>query len=390
MEHSPDSPTWVDAQPFLRRVCDGMAVGELLHTPAFSLFQSMTAIEIGDPKMDIGLRKGRQDGANTSEPDDPDALIAAGRAPLALPPRSLAALMDRLLCMEVAWHAGGLLPTTVFSSLYMLRTMRLKESPALHAYCLGVRASCTAACDAVVGGQVCEEEDLCVHAFNIRLDPPGQEAMTAAAAALRGAEAAVSRGDTGGGDCSAALLARLRFRRLVIEIFQRLADPSEMGVETAAALCLKAYAELERIAETAGPEEEETEQGGDLSYTALGFVPEINRKHMGMAPPRTSTPLPLRKAVAWWSSALKLLAGTCTSLLAVKGDWQELKRVVGRLAGGAAPALVRSLVHIQLAKPLAARGRQILFVSFSSCVHLVLCPTHMPTVDISDTKPPTV
>lgn len=105
---------WLDAQPFLARVCDGMALGELLHGENFSLFDSMTAIEIGDVKMDIGLR--RDAGVPTAE-----ELVASGAAPLDLPPPALLALMDRLLAMEATWHGGAMLPQTVYSSLYMLQ-----------------------------------------------------------------------------------------------------------------------------------------------------------------------------------------------------------------------------------------------------------------------------
>jgi hypothetical protein len=108
---------WLDAQPLLAAVCDGMAVGELLHGPAFSLFESTTAIEIGDPKMDIGLNREQQ-------PQSADELIAAGGAPVELPPPLLLALMDRLLCLEATWHAGSMLPQTVFCSLHMLQTDR--------------------------------------------------------------------------------------------------------------------------------------------------------------------------------------------------------------------------------------------------------------------------
>lgn len=50
---------WLDAQPYLGHVCAGMGVGELLHGPSFSLFDSTTAIEIGDPKMDMGMHRRR-------------------------------------------------------------------------------------------------------------------------------------------------------------------------------------------------------------------------------------------------------------------------------------------------------------------------------------------
>lgn len=111
----PGSPVkWLDCQPFLARVCDGMALGELLHGENFSLYDSMTAIEIGDVKMDIGLR--RDAGVPTAE-----ELVASGAAPLDLPPTALLALMDRLLAMEATWHSGAMLPQTVYSSLYMLQ-----------------------------------------------------------------------------------------------------------------------------------------------------------------------------------------------------------------------------------------------------------------------------
>ena len=50
---------WLDAQPYLGHLCAGMGVGELLHGPSFSLFDSTTAIEIGDPKMDMGMHRRR-------------------------------------------------------------------------------------------------------------------------------------------------------------------------------------------------------------------------------------------------------------------------------------------------------------------------------------------
>lgn len=112
-----DGDQWLDAQPLLRRVCDGMAPGELLHGPSFSLLESTTAIEIGDPKMDIGLHR-------EQETRSIEELIATGGAPVALPPPLLLATMDRLLCLETAWHTGSMLPQTVFTSLYMLQPDR--------------------------------------------------------------------------------------------------------------------------------------------------------------------------------------------------------------------------------------------------------------------------
>lgn len=105
--------SWLDAHQFLERVCAGMGVGELLHGETFSLYDSMTAIEIGDVKMDTGL-------ARDSAVGSPEELIAAGGAPTDLRGEQLLALFDQLLAWEATWHQHSMLPQTVFTSLYML------------------------------------------------------------------------------------------------------------------------------------------------------------------------------------------------------------------------------------------------------------------------------
>ena len=84
---------------------------------------TQSAIEIGDPKMDLGARRHQDVGT-------PEELIASGHAPIDLSAPQLLNLMDQLMVMEAAWHGGGMLPQTVFTSLYMLQTDR----------CFGARA----------------------------------------------------------------------------------------------------------------------------------------------------------------------------------------------------------------------------------------------------------
>jgi hypothetical protein len=106
----------IDVQPFLETVCDGMQVGELLCKDDFNLHNAMIALEIGDPKMDVGLRRG--DTRSLEE------LIAAGLAPVDISLESQLSVIDKLMCMEDTWHNGVVMSQTVFTSLYLLDTER--------------------------------------------------------------------------------------------------------------------------------------------------------------------------------------------------------------------------------------------------------------------------
>lgn len=107
----------VDVQPFLQRVCDSMAMDEMVHDKQFSLFDAMNAIEIGDPKMDIGLLHERP-AATVAE------LAHAGLAPVDVNEKTIVAIGDRLMQMEATWQSGSVLGMTVFTSLYILDPRR--------------------------------------------------------------------------------------------------------------------------------------------------------------------------------------------------------------------------------------------------------------------------
>ncbi|KAL4459016.1 hypothetical protein ABPG75_013881 [Micractinium tetrahymenae] len=335
---------WVDAQPFLAAVCAGMGVGELLHGETFSLFDSTTAIEIGDAKMDVGLNRNEEIG--TAE-----ELIAGGAAPASLPPRPLLAVMDRLLVLEATWHAGSMLPQTVFTSLYMLQPDRLSANAPLHAFCLALRSACSLCVDMAHAGSVTEDEDFFVHTFGIKmLDLPGDKPIKAALQALATAEEqleqrlAAEQAEQLSEELAAALLARVRFRRLVLEALHCLQQYSQAGVEQARRYCQLAEAQLKLVADTASlaaPVEE-----------APGFVQDVNRRHMGLVPPRPVQALSFQHAVEHWHGLLRGLASALHSLLFVRGSWPALRATLVDFASKNHHSVVRSAMHLQLIKPL--------------------------------------
>lgn len=46
--------SWVPVAGLLEAASSELEVGQLLHTSVFNLFEAMSAVEIGNPKMDAG------------------------------------------------------------------------------------------------------------------------------------------------------------------------------------------------------------------------------------------------------------------------------------------------------------------------------------------------
>lgn len=102
-----------DVEAVLERIRLDLDVGELFASPAFDLTNAMTAMEIGDPKMDPGMH--RYDQKTLSE------RIAGGEAPVHFDNTvDVLAIMDRLLQLEIGWHDHYMLSQTVYTCLYMM------------------------------------------------------------------------------------------------------------------------------------------------------------------------------------------------------------------------------------------------------------------------------
>lgn len=114
-----DADCWYDAQSVLRDITSHLQHGQMFHSEHFSLFEAMSAVEIGDPKMDAGL--------DTASAPTPEDLIEQGLAPLDLTGPQLIATLDRLAAMQASWHSGNSIAQTVFVCLYMLKPDRCRN-----------------------------------------------------------------------------------------------------------------------------------------------------------------------------------------------------------------------------------------------------------------------
>ncbi|THH13088.1 hypothetical protein EW146_g7094 [Bondarzewia mesenterica] len=95
-----------DVTDLFREAADNMEPGTVLLTDGFTLMDSMSAIEIGEPRLDTGMEldEERRPPFNPLTP---------------LLPEELCYIMDRTFSCEMEWHAGNTLTQTVYTLLYV-------------------------------------------------------------------------------------------------------------------------------------------------------------------------------------------------------------------------------------------------------------------------------
>eukprot|EP00898_Chlorokybus_atmophyticus_P008315 jgi/Chlat1/8485/Chrsp80S07932 len=398
LSSDPWAPRWADASSFVERVCAEMKVGQLLHGENFSLYESMSALEMMDPKMDAGMHGGGYPSI--------DEALAASVAPVDLSIAQTIDVMDELLSCEATWHQGHSLAQTVYTCLYMHRPELTSPNLYLHAYCCAVRTACNTVCAAMNRARVHEEEDFATHTFGLPVDPGGTDAKTAAFLDLAEKQLTRLLRLAQGGDSSrrkadahleplqanplleeaycSALLARIRFRkaRLTVSavcllcyqcyqlagsrhmlhvigivsnmpsrqtlqsVWTALDEPRHKGLETARKHIATAKAELADVRTTrkacqplAGDSETQS------SSSVPGFDPAANHKLLAPAPPRRVDILPTEKAFDHFDGLLDDLhaALAVTEVSTIPALEDVLIRYARRQPGPVALARVRLL-----------------------------------------------
>ncbi|KAI0162624.1 Mak10 subunit, NatC N-terminal acetyltransferase-domain-containing protein [Pestalotiopsis sp. NC0098] len=89
-----------------------LAPGELIKDGHFTLFESVSALEIMDPKMDSGCLS---EGESLDEEYDVTKNLL---------PEEILGIIDQLLCLEMAWHLGYPLSQTLFTSVHLETLMQ--------------------------------------------------------------------------------------------------------------------------------------------------------------------------------------------------------------------------------------------------------------------------
>lgn len=149
------SSAWVPFEPILDDIAADLASGELVHDENFSLFDAMSALEIGDAKMDAGARTTRV---------TLDDVLADGRAPVDITGHALVRELDAMLACEGTFRRGHAAATTTGTSAYCAGRARghldgERCHLALRAFTTATVVSAAMARWVVIAGDVYEEED---------------------------------------------------------------------------------------------------------------------------------------------------------------------------------------------------------------------------------------
>ncbi|KAK9441947.1 Mak10 subunit, NatC N(alpha)-terminal acetyltransferase [Metarhizium brunneum] len=149
--------------------------GELVKDGFFTLFDSVAALEIMDPKMDSGC----------VQPGEEFEVLYDVSRPLL--PEEVLGIMDQLLCHEMSWHLGYPLSQTIFTSVYVdallmpapgsIRQAKFIRNghqdvnqelmlDILRAYCLGMLKACGHVNERIKSEHFYEEEDFVPNTYN--------------------------------------------------------------------------------------------------------------------------------------------------------------------------------------------------------------------------------
>lgn len=159
MHHTISAPAqdgWADVTQVFRDARDEMEVGELIHLESFSLHSAMSAIELMDPKMDIGFGQARN--------------VFDVVLPTQLADIQVINIMDQLLVCFMSWLDAHTLPQTVFSCVYAQLMLKIPRFE-LSSYLRVLLATIESITNLVMDEKVADDEDFMGSTYGFNLHP---------------------------------------------------------------------------------------------------------------------------------------------------------------------------------------------------------------------------
>lgn len=153
---SPENDEWQDVTELFSNARKEMQIGELIHLKSFSLQSAMSAIELMDPKMDIGFGEARS--------------VSDVVLPQTLSDGQVINVMDQLLLCFMSWLDAHTLPQTVFSCVYAQLLAQIPRVELL-SFLRVMLATMESIINLVHGEKVADDEDFMTSTYGFDLHP---------------------------------------------------------------------------------------------------------------------------------------------------------------------------------------------------------------------------
>ncbi|XP_013109399.1 N-alpha-acetyltransferase 35, NatC auxiliary subunit homolog isoform X2 [Stomoxys calcitrans] len=158
---------WIDITQDFKSACSELSLGELAQDMLFGLFEAMSAIEMMDPKMDVGMGYNKNDTA----PHTFDSAVEAGVLKLNnLTSEELIGVFDALFSCIVSWLEGNSMDQVLFTCLYLHSPAKI-EDKSLKAFSHAVRHLIIIVKNIIISSSVNEEEDFQLYGNSSLLAP---------------------------------------------------------------------------------------------------------------------------------------------------------------------------------------------------------------------------
>ncbi|XP_039954973.1 N-alpha-acetyltransferase 35, NatC auxiliary subunit homolog [Bactrocera neohumeralis] len=146
---------WVDITKEFFDSCSELNLGELAQDMLFGLFEAMSAIEMMDPKMDVGMGYNKHD----APPHTFESAVESGALKLDnFTNEELIGTFDALFACLVSWLEGNSMDQVLFTCLYLHQPSGIKDK-ALRYFCHAIRILIVIIKNIIIISSVNEEED---------------------------------------------------------------------------------------------------------------------------------------------------------------------------------------------------------------------------------------
>jgi hypothetical protein len=311
------SMQWEDVTAQFTAASDSLKIGEIISGPNFSLQESMSAIELMDPKMDIGLGSARV--LTLAE------IEASGRLPKAetLSPAQWLSIMDSLIIAELMHYEGFHLAQGILTCYYMQAVPRLLgNNPILHSFATGLLRRSYHIRECFTLAKNYSEEDWIQYNFGFDIGDSLEDAtVTAQLSELIASETQRIEQMPAGNEkeISEAILVRLKWNRSMYLAQRDFSEPNKAGLANATTHLNESLSYFPAILESAkhaiNPETSESRTAGGadairvdpkapISTGTKIFEYEIMRRWTNATPPNTQPWNSLETALSHWKTII--------------------------------------------------------------------------------------